>query len=230
MGAAAPGRTAAQARSTDNPLISKAAGYGEDTAHFFVKDADHPYVQEKPFDWIRGYQVGGKSLIWGRACQRWSKHEFVRAGEARLRHELADRLRRRRAMVQHTSEQFVGVCGTADGLEAMPDGEFLPPFDFNCAERHLRDALRKKYGDRHVVQGRWAHLSKPKPIHLQQGRGTCQARNLCMRGCPYGGYFSSHSSTLPWAAEDGQPHASAPTRSSTRSSTTRRRARPPACA
>jgi choline dehydrogenase-like flavoprotein len=93
----------------------------------------------------------------------------------------------------------------------MPDGEFLPPFDFNCVERHLSDRLRAHYGDRFVVQGRWAHLSQPKDIHLQQGRGTCQARNLCMRGCPFGGYFASNSSTLPWAARTGnltvRPHS-----------------------
>src|ERR687887_399623 len=108
----------------ENPLISKAAGYGEDTAHFFVKDADHPYVQEKPFDWIRGYQVGGKSLIWGRATQRWSKDEFI------------------------------GVCGNYDPLEAMPDGDFLPPFDFNYVEKHMSVAIHAKYKDRWVVQGR----------------------------------------------------------------------------
>ncbi|GJG86955.1 GMC family oxidoreductase [Gemmatimonadetes bacterium T265] len=186
----------------ENPLISKAAGYGEDTAHFFVKDADHPYVQERPFDWVRGYQVGGKSLIWGRACQRWSPYEFT----APERHGYGmnwpigyDDVA---AWYSHV-ERFIGVCGNADGLAAMPDGEYLPPFEFTCAERHLRDALRAHYGDRHVVQGRWAHLSKPNAIHLQQGRGTCQARNLCMRGCPYGAYFSSNSSTLPWAAATG---------------------------
>ncbi len=186
----------------ENPLISKAAGYGEDTAHFFVKDADHPYVQEQPFDWIRGYQVGGKSLIWGRACQRWSRHEFT----APERHGYGmgwpigyDDVAPWYAHV----ERFVGVCGNRDGLEAMPDGEFLPPFEFNCVERHLRDRLRARYGDRHVVQGRWAHLSRPAPVHYQQGRGTCQARNLCMRGCPYGAYFSSNSSTLPWAERTG---------------------------
>lgn len=186
----------------ENPLISKAAGYGEDTAHFFVKDKDHPYVQEKPFDWIRGYQVGGKSLIWGRACQRWSKFEFT----APERHgygmnwpigydDVAE-------WYTHV-ERFIGVCGNADHLEAMPDGEYLPPFDFNCVEKHLRDKLLEHYGNRYVVQGRWAHLSNPKAIHLQQGRGTCQARNLCMRGCPFGGYFSSNSSTIPWAAKTG---------------------------
>ena len=186
----------------DNPLISKAAGYGEDTAHFFIKDADHPYVQEKPFDWIRGYQVGGKSLIWGRACQRWSKHEFVSPEKLGYGMNWPITYDDVAPWYSHV-EQFIGVCGTRDGLEAMPDGEFLPPFDFNCAELHLRDSLKKHYGNRYVVQGRWAHLSQPKPIHLQQGRGTCQARNLCMRGCPYGGYFSSNASTLPWAMKTG---------------------------
>ncbi|MBK8649205.1 MAG: GMC family oxidoreductase [Gemmatimonadetes bacterium] len=185
-----------------NPLISKAAGYGEDTAHFFVKDADHPYEQEKPFDWIRGYQVGGKSLTWGRACQRWSPHEFV--APERLGYGMNWPIGYDDVADWYTHvERFVGVCGAADGLEAMPDGDFLPPFDFNCAELHLRVALRRRYRDRHVVQGRWAQLSEPREIHLQQGRGTCQARNLCMRGCPYGGYFSSVSSTLPWAQKTG---------------------------
>ena len=186
----------------ENPLISKAAGYGEDTAHFFIKDADHPYVQEKPFDWIRGYQVGGKSIIWGRACQRWSRHEFTAPHAQGYGISWPIDYDDVAPWYSHV-ERFIGVCGNADGLEAMPDGEFLPPFDFNCVERHLSDRLRAHYGNRFVVQGRWAHLSQPREIHLQQGRGTCQARNLCMRGCPYGAYFSSNSSTLPWAAKTG---------------------------
>ncbi|MDQ3673868.1 MAG: GMC family oxidoreductase [Gemmatimonadota bacterium] len=186
----------------DNPLISKAGGYGEDTAHFFVKDADHPYVQEKPFDWIRGYQVGGKSIIWGRACQRWSKYEFTAPERQGYGINWPINYDDVAAWYSHV-ERFIGVCGNADGLEAMPDGEFLPPFDFNCVEQHLSERIRAHYGNRFVVQGRWAHLSQPKEIHLQQGRGTCLARNLCMRGCPYGAYFSSNSSTLPWAAGTG---------------------------
>ena len=186
----------------ENPLISKAAGYGEDTAHFFVKDKDHPYIQEKPFDWIRGYQVGGKSLIWGRACQRWSKYEFT--APERHGYGMNWPIGYEDVAPWYTHvERFIGVCGNADHLEAMPDGEYLPPFDFNCVEKHLRDKLLEHYENRYVVQGRWAHLSKPKEIHLQQGRGTCQARNLCMRGCPFGGYFSSNSSTIPWAAKTG---------------------------
>jgi choline dehydrogenase-like flavoprotein len=186
----------------ENPLISKAAGYGEDTAHFFVKDADHPYVQEKPFDWIRGYQVGGKSLIWGRATQRWSKYEFVAPEKLGYGMNWPITYDDVAPWYSHV-ERFIGVCGNADGLDAMPDGEFLPPFDLDCAQAHFRDALKAKYTDRHVVQGRWAHLSQPKAIHLQQGRGTCQARNMCMRGCPFGGYFSSNSSTIPWAMKTG---------------------------
>jgi choline dehydrogenase-like flavoprotein len=186
----------------ENPLISKAAGYGEDTAHFFVKDRDHPYVQEKPFDWIRGYQVGGKSIIWGRACQRWSKYEFTAPERQGYGINWPIGYDDVAPWYSHV-EKFVGVCGNRDGLEAMPDGEYLPPFDFNCVEKHLSEKVRAHYGNRHVVQGRWAHLSQPKAIHLEQGRGTCQARNLCMRGCPYGGYFSSNASTLPWAARTG---------------------------
>jgi choline dehydrogenase-like flavoprotein len=85
----------------------------------------------------------------------------------------------------------------------MPDGEYLPPFDFNCVEAHISESISKNYRDRHLVHARWAHLTEPKEIHFQQGRVKCQARNLCMRGCPYGGYFSSVSSTIPWAKKTG---------------------------
>jgi choline dehydrogenase-like flavoprotein len=185
----------------ENPLISKAAGFGEDTAHFFIKDQDHPYVQEKPFDWIRGYQVGGKSIIWGRACQRWSNFEFT--APARLGYGIDWPLRYDDVAPWYAYvEKFIGVCGNKDGIEAMPDGEFLPPFELNCVENDLKKSFLKNFG-RHLVNGRWAQLSEPKDIHLQQGRGKCQCRNLCMRGCPYGAYFSSVSSTLPWAHKTG---------------------------
>lgn len=186
----------------ENPLISKAAGFGDDTAHFFIKDADHPYIQEKPFDWIRGYQVGGKSLTWGRACQRWSEYDFTApvrygygAGWPIGYKDIAP-------WYSHV-EKFIGVCGTRDGLESMPDGEYLPPFDFNCAEASIIEKVSQRFPDRHIVHARWAHLTEPKEIHVQQGRTKCQARNRCMRGCPFGGYFSSVSSTLPWAKRTG---------------------------
>lgn len=184
-----------------NPLISKAAGYGDDTAHFFVKDADHPYVQEKPFDWIRGYQVGGKSLTWGRATQRWSPFEFTAPERFGYGMNWPIGYNDVAPWYSHV-EKFIGICGNKDGLEAMPDGEFLPPFDLNCVETSMKESIFKNFG-RHLVHARWAHLTQPKAIHLEQGRGRCQARNLCMRGCPFGGYFSSVSSTLPWAEKTG---------------------------
>lgn len=185
-----------------NPLISRAAGFGDDTAHFFIEDDDHPYVQEKPFDWIRGYQVGGRSLTWGRACQRWSDYEFKAPNKYGYGIEWPISYKDVDPWYTHV-ERFIGVCGNTDGIDAMPDGEFLPPFDFNCVEQHMSDSIHKHYPNRHLVQGRWAQLSEPQEIHLEQGRGECQSRNLCMRGCPFGGYFSSVSSTLPWADKTG---------------------------
>jgi choline dehydrogenase-like flavoprotein len=185
----------------ENPLITKAAGFGEDTAHFFVKDKDHPYIQEKPFDWIRGYQVGGKSLTWGRACARWSEMDFT----APLRYGYAVdwpvRYNEIAPWYSHV-ERFIGVCGTREGIESMPDGEFLPAYELNCVEQHLKDVLWDKF-KRHYVTGRWAHVTEPQEIHKEQGRGQCLNRNLCMRGCPFGGYFSSVTSTLPWAGKTG---------------------------
>ena len=186
----------------ENPLISKAAGFADDTAHFFIKDKDHPYIQEKPFDWIRGYQVGGKSLTWGRACQRWSEYEFTAPVRYGYGPGWPINYKEIAPWYSHV-EDFIGVCGTRDGIEAMPDGEYLPPFDFNCVEADIQKKWKKHYKDRHMVHARWAHLTAPKDIHRQQGRDRCQARNRCMRGCPYGGYFSSVSSTLPWAKKTG---------------------------
>jgi choline dehydrogenase-like flavoprotein len=186
----------------ENPLISKAAGFGEDNAHFFIKDNDHPYIQEKPFDWIRGYQVGGKSLIWGRACQRWSKYEFI--NPERFGYGIAWPISYDDVAPWYSHvEKFIGVCGNKDGIEAMPDGEFLPPFDLNCVQDVISKKIKEHYPDRNLVHARWAHLTKPNQIHLDQGRGKCQARDMCMRGCPFGGYFSSVSSTLPWAKKTG---------------------------
>ncbi|HZY81914.1 MAG TPA: GMC family oxidoreductase [Cyclobacteriaceae bacterium] len=186
----------------ENPLISKSAGYGEDTAHFFIKDKDHPYVQEKPFDWIRGYQVGGKSLTWGRATQRWSNSEFIAPAKYGYGIEWPINYNDIAPWYSHV-EKFMGVCGNKDGIDAMPDGEFLPPFELNCVEKEIQQKIKANFKDRHLVHARWAHITEPQPIHLEQGRGKCQARNLCMRGCPFGGYFSSNSSTLPWAEHTG---------------------------
>jgi choline dehydrogenase-like flavoprotein len=185
----------------NNPLITRAAGFGEDTAHFFIKDSDHPYIQEKPFNWVRGYQVGGKSLIWGRACQRWSPYEF--AAPERFGYGINWPITYNDIAPWYSHvEKFIGVCGEKDGIASMPDGEFLPPFDLNCVETHMQKSIKQHFG-RHMVKARWAHITQPQSIHLEQGRSKCQSRNLCMRGCPLGGYFSSNSSTIPWAIKTG---------------------------
>lgn len=192
-----------------NPLIRRAAGYDETTQHFFVKDADHPYVQEKPFDWVRGYQVGGKSLTWGRACARWSEYDFTAPQRYGYGESFPIGYNDIKDWYSHV-EKFIGVCGNYDNIPSMPDGEFLEAYELNMVERHFQEILKKKF-NRHYVSGRWAHITQPKQIHIEQGRTQCLNRNLCMRGCPLGGYFSSNSSTLPWAMKTGnltiRPHS-----------------------
>ncbi len=194
----------------ENPIVSKCYALDEATRHFFVKDKEHPYLQEKPFDWIRGYQVGGKSLIWARQTQRWSDYEFNAPARDGFAVDWPIRYRDLAPWYSYV-EKFAGISGNKDGIDHLPDGEFLPPFELNWVEKHIQQRVKEEYHDRQVIIGRCAHLSQPAPVHLQQGRGQCQARNLCYRGCPYGGYFSSNSATLPWAERTGhltiRPHS-----------------------
>ena len=185
-----------------NPIVSRCYAFKEDAAHFFVKDNEHHYVQKKPFDWIRGYQVGGKSLMWARQTQRWSDFDF----EGPLRDGFAvDWPIRYKDLAPWYSyvEKFVGISGNKDGLPNLPDGEFLPALELTCVDLYFKEVLQKNYTGRDVIYGRCAHLTKPDPIHIEQGRSKCQNRNICQRGCPFGGYFSSNASTLPWAAKTG---------------------------
>ena len=186
----------------NNPIVSRCYAFGESTVHFFVKDNEHPYVQEKPFDWIRGYQVGGKSLLWARQTQRWSQYEFEAPARDGFAVDWPIRYGDIAPWYSHV-EKFAGISGNKDGIPNLPDGEFLPPWELNCVEKHIGQKLKENYTDRHVIIGRCANLTKPNEIHIQQGRGQCQARSLCERGCPFGGYFSSNSSTIPWAAKTG---------------------------
>jgi choline dehydrogenase-like flavoprotein len=185
-----------------NPVVSKCYAFREDAKHFFVKDNEHPYVQEKPFDWIRGYQVGGKSLLWARQTQRWSDFDFE--GPARDGFAVDWPIRYKDIAPWYSYvEKFAGISGNKDGLAELPDGEFLPALELSCVENYFKDFVSKNYKDRHVIYARCAHLTQPQQIHLDQGRAQCQNRNLCQRGCPFGGYFSSNSSTLPWAMKTG---------------------------
>ena len=187
----------------ENPVISRCYAFREDAQHFFVKDKEHPYVQEKPFDWIRGYQTGGKSIMWARQTQRWSQYDFdgpARDGFAVPWPIGYDDL----APWYSYVERFVGISGNADGLDELPDGEFLPPMEKTCVEDYFSDVIKKEYnGSRHVIIGRCAHITGDAERFAEQGRGLCQHRNICQRGCPFGGYFNSNSSTLPWAAKTG---------------------------
>ena len=185
-----------------NPVVSKCYAFREDALHFFVKDAEHPYVQEKPFDWIRGYQVGGKSLLWARQTQRWSAYDFE--GPARDGYAVDWPIRYNDLAPWYSYvEKFAGISGNKDGLDILPDGEFLPPIELSCVEKYFQESIAKHYPDRPVIYARCAHLTKPQQIHFDQGRAQCQNRNLCQRGCPFGGYFSSNSSTIPWAERTG---------------------------
>ncbi|MGB3618737.1 MAG: GMC family oxidoreductase [Catalinimonas sp.] len=185
-----------------NPSVARCYAFREDTEHFFVKDQEHPYVQEKPFDWIRGYQVGGKSLLWARQVQRWSDLDFE--GPARDGFAVDWPIRYADLAPWYDRvEHFVGVSGHQDGLPQLPDGDFLPPLELNCVEQHFQAQMKQHYPGRDVIYARCAHLTEPREIHLKQGRGRCMRRDLCQRGCPYGGYFSSNSSTIPWAMKTG---------------------------
>jgi choline dehydrogenase-like flavoprotein len=186
----------------ENPIVSKCYAFDEAAQHFFVKDKEHPYIQEKPFDWIRGYQVGGKSLMWARETQRWSRFEFEAPARDGFAVDWPIRYEDIAPWYAHV-EKFAGISGNKDGIENLPDGEFLPPWEFNCAEKIMRQKVNTYYKDRRMLMGRCANLTKAGELQLQQGRTQCQARDLCHRGCPYGGYFSSNSSTLPWAEKTG---------------------------
>ncbi|WP_373399991.1 GMC family oxidoreductase [Algoriphagus halophilus] len=181
----------------ENPIVSKCYAFQESTAHFFVKDKEHPYIQTKPFDWIRGYQVGGKSLTWGRWTQRWGKHDFEANAKEGIAVDWPIRYQDIDPWYSYV-ERFAGISGNRDGLPQIPDGEFQPPMEMNCAEDYFKKSLQKNYDDRHLVISRTANLTKPL-----QGRGPCQYRDLCYRGCPFSGYFSSNSATLPAAEKTG---------------------------
>lgn len=186
----------------DNPIVSRCYAFREDARHFFVKDQEHPYGQVKPFDWIRGYQVGGKSIMWARQVQRWSPFDFE--GPARDGYAVDWPIRYKDLADWYSYvERFVGVSGNKDGLDILPDGHFLKPWESNVVEDYFSQQVKKHYKDRHVIYGRCAHLTESKPIFVEQGRGLCMSRRICQRGCPLGGYFNANSTLIPWALKTG---------------------------
>ncbi len=170
--------------------------------HWINKDDEYPYQEDERFDWIRGHHTGGRSLMWGRQCYRWSDIDF----EANKKDGIAIDWPIRYADLADWYdyvETFVGVSGQKENLKQVPDGVFLKPFPLNCAEQHLRETVAKKFPDRIVTPGRVANLSEYKPEVHKGKRGQCMSRDRCWRGCPFGAYFSSQSATLPVAEETG---------------------------
>lgn len=181
----------------ENPIVSKCYAFRKETIHHFVKDKEHPYIQVKPFDWIRGYQVGGKSLMWARQVQRWSDLDFT--ANSLDGHGVDWPIRYKDIAPWYSYvEKFIGVSGNRDGLAQVPDGEFLPPFEFNCVESHIKTKIETNYPFVNIIIGRTTNLTK-----RHNERGPCMLRLKCERGCPYGGYFSANSSTLPAAHKTG---------------------------
>ena len=188
------GMSPTRADQEESPVQSTC--YSADNKHFFIKDSEHPYIQEKPFHWIRGYQVGGRSLTWGRQCYRFSDLDFEANLQDGYGTDWPIRYQDLAPWYDYV-ESFVGISGQNEGVEHFPDGQFLPPVPLNCVESHLRDEL-KKHTNRILTPARLANLTVP-----HGGRGRCMNRNMCSRGCPYGGYFSSNSATLPAAVATG---------------------------
>jgi choline dehydrogenase-like flavoprotein len=187
-----------EADKKNNPVQSKIYAYNEVSKHFFVDDREHPYVQEKPFIWIRGYQVGGRSLVWGRLCFRWSDLDF----EANKKdgHGIDWPIRYRDLAPWYDYvERFVGVSGSTEGIPHLPDGIFLPAMEMNCVETEVARRMKSLYlEERRMIIARVANHTREI-----EGRGPCQYRNKCEQGCPFSGYFSSNSATLPAAMRTG---------------------------
>ncbi|MFI5156632.1 MAG: GMC oxidoreductase [Chitinophagales bacterium] len=171
--------------------------FGQDSKHFLVKDSEHPYIQDKPFTWHRGYQVGGRSLLWSKHCYRWSDLDF----EANIREGVGTDWPIRYKDIApwyDRIESYVGISGNRDGIPNLPDGHYLPAFEMNAFEKHIKARLRKNFSDRDLIIGRMAILTQD-----HNGRKKCHSRNLCYRGCIFGAPYSSNSASLPDAHKTG---------------------------
>lgn len=171
----------------------------EASKHWFVDDVKHPYNETKRFDWMRGYHVGGRSIMWGRHSYRLSDLDF--SANKVDGHGIDWPIRYKDVAPWYDYvESFIGVSGENLGLPQLPDGKFLPPMELNCVENHLRESIAENFEGRVLTSGRVAHITGD--THFE-GRSRCVYRNRCIRGCPFGAYFSSNSSTLPAAERTG---------------------------
>ena len=187
-----------QADKARSPIQSRHYSYREDNKNFYINDLENPYHEIQRFDWIRGDIVGGRSMLWARQCYRFSDLDF----EANLRQGIGVDWPIRYKEISpwyDYVDRFIGVSGQAESLPQLPDGVFQPPMEMNCVEKDFKLRTESRFPKRKVTIGRTANLTAPV-----QGRGTCQFRNLCHRGCPYGAYFSTNASTLPAAFITGR--------------------------
>ena len=191
-------RGALSAEDLKKHAIGARAGFvGANNGHFYANDEENPYTEVKPFLWVRGHQMGGRSLLWGKQCYRWSDLDFQ--ANAEDGHGVDWPIRYKDLEDWYTYvEKFAGISGQALGLPQLPDSHFLPPMELNCVEKDIKSRIEKEFPGRVMTIGRAAHLTEPL-----NGRGQCQFRNRCDRGCPYGAYFSSNAVTLPAANATG---------------------------
>jgi choline dehydrogenase-like flavoprotein len=169
----------------------------EETGPFFTNDKQNPYIEKRPFDWIRAYHTGGKSMHWGRQSYRMNKKDFEANAKEGIAIDWPIRYEDLEPWYTHV-EKFVGISGQAEGWEVLPDGHYLPAMPMSAPELYFRETMMKKL-NRPVTIGRIANLTKPQPWHTELGRASCQYRSKCARGCPYGGYYSSLSGSIPAA-------------------------------
>lgn len=183
----------------DYPVQRQCYAFGEDTRHFFVNDSEHPYShdEDKPFSWIRGYHLGGKSLMWARHCYRWSDLDFEANARDGHGNDWPIRYADIAPWYDHV-ESFAGISGQAEGIPQLPDGKFLPPMEMNCVERAAKASIEGAFPDRRITIGRVAVLTEP-----HRGCAACHYCGPCHRGCSTGSYFSSLSATLPAATTTG---------------------------
>jgi choline dehydrogenase-like flavoprotein len=192
------GRT--QQMIADYPKLKRDYPLNETNLDWWANDKDSPYTETKRFDWFRGYHLGGRSLMWGRQSYRWNKWDFEANGKEGVGVDWPIRYEDLAPWYSYV-EKFAGIQGSKEGLEVLPDGEFLPPMQLNVAEQHVKGLVEKHYNNkRKIIIGRSANITEPKP---EQNRTNCQYRNRCWRGCPFGSYFSTQSATLPAAQKTG---------------------------
>jgi len=188
------------------PIQHRGVGYAvkESTKHFWVKDSEHPYEtpKNKPYDWLRGHQTGGRSLTWGRQSYRLGPQDFEANKQDGHGTDWPIRYDDLAPWYDYV-ETFAGISGSQEGLPQLPDGVFQPAFELTCVEKVFKKNLESAFAGRKVIPARVAHLTQPTEEQKSLGRGPCQARNHCNRGCSFGAYFSANTATLPAAMRTG---------------------------